>query len=117
LSIVKPRSWLLYTVLRLLTFFVPLTVLLLAGVEGWIAAVVSAVFGLAFSFIFLRGPRDTVSTALYEARHPAGPVEHPDEDSEDAVLDNLDNRDLADAESSASGSESVRDREADADHQ
>jgi hypothetical protein len=77
-----------YTVLRLLAFIVPLALLLLlTPLQGWVSAVVAAIVGLCVSYIFLRTPRDTVATELYERRHGEKPVPHADEDSEDAVLD------------------------------
>jgi hypothetical protein len=75
-----------YTVLRLLTFAVPLTVLLLLGIEPWIATVLAALIGLSVSYIFLQRPREAVSRDLYELRHGA---KKPavDENAEDAVSD------------------------------
>ncbi|MBG6237299.1 hypothetical protein IWX78_000242 [Mycetocola sp. CAN_C7] len=75
-----------YTVLRLLAFALPLTLLLLLGIEPWIATVLAALIGLSISYIALRTPREAVSRDLYELRHgsktPAG-----DEDAEDSVTD------------------------------
>jgi hypothetical protein len=84
---VKASSWVLYTVLRLLAFFVPFAILMLAGVDGWVAAVVAALFGLAFSYIFLRRPREKVALSIYDARHRDKPLVHPDDESEDAAID------------------------------
>ncbi|MET4640022.1 DUF4229 domain-containing protein [Mycetocola sp. 2940] len=75
-----------YSVLRLLTFAVPLTVLLLLGIEPWIATILAALIGLSVSYIFLRTPREAVSRDLYELRHGAKPVA-ADESAEDAVSD------------------------------
>ncbi|MET0724888.1 MAG: DUF4229 domain-containing protein [Leifsonia sp.] len=83
----KASSWVMYTVLRLLAFFVPFAILMLAGIEGWISALVAAVFGLAFSYIFLRRPREKVASSIYDARHRETPVVHPDDESEDAAID------------------------------
>jgi len=75
-----------YSVLRLLTFAVPLTILLLLGIEPWIATVLAALIGLSVSYIFLQTPREAVSRDLYTLRHgtkaPAA-----DESAEDAVSD------------------------------
>lgn len=75
-----------YTVLRLLTFAVPLAVLLLLGIEPWIATILAALIGLSVSYIFLRRHREAVSRDLYELRH--GTKESPaDENAEDALTD------------------------------
>lgn len=75
-----------YSVLRLLTFAVPLAVLLLLGIEPWIATVLAALIGLSVSYIFLKAPRDQVSRDLYELRHGAKPAAD-DESAEDSVTD------------------------------
>ena len=75
-----------YTVLRLLTFAVPLTVLLLLGIEPWIATVLAALIGLSVSYIFLQRPRHAVARDLYELRHGTRKVAD-DEDAEDSVSD------------------------------
>jgi L-lactate permease len=75
-----------YTVLRLLTFAVPLTALLLVGIEPWIATILAALIGLSFSYIFLQRPREAVSRDLYERRHGTKKIAE-DENAEDAVSD------------------------------
>ncbi|GHD51215.1 DUF4229 domain-containing protein [Mycetocola manganoxydans] len=75
-----------YTVLRLLTFAVPLTLLLLVGIEPWIATVIAALIGLSVSYIFLRGPREAVARDLYNARHGSKET-HTDAAAEDSVTD------------------------------
>ena len=79
--------WLKYTVLRVLLFAVPFTVLMLAGVSGWLSALVAALFGVAASAVFLRASRDTISRNLYAARHREEPVRMPDDDAEDAAVE------------------------------
>jgi hypothetical protein len=79
--------WIRYTALRILMFAVPLAVLLIAGVPGWIAALVSALFGLSASLIFLRTPRESMASDLYAARHRETPVVHDDDADEDAAID------------------------------
>lgn len=76
---------LVYTALRLLAFFVPLGVLLLVGIEPWIAAVVAALFGMALSFIVLRRPREKVAEGIYARRHGDHTPDTTDEDAEDAA--------------------------------
>ncbi|WP_308798632.1 DUF4229 domain-containing protein [Agromyces silvae] len=79
--------WLKYTVLRVLLFAVPFTVLMLAGVTWWISALVAALFGLAASAVFLRASRDQMSRNLYAARNREQPATEPDADAEDAAVD------------------------------
>lgn len=79
--------WIWYTLLRIALFAVPLTVLLLAGVTPWIAAVVAAVFGLSASLLFLRRARETISSDLYQARHRERPVTRDDDEAEDAAVE------------------------------
>lgn len=81
------RSWITFTVVRLLAFFVPLIALLAIQVNPWVAAVLAAVIGLCVSFIFLRRPRESVAREIYEARHADKPVVREDDEVEDAVLD------------------------------
>ena len=80
-------AWLVFTVLRVLTFTVPFVILLLLGIEGWLAALLAAVIGLCLSYIFLRAPRDTVARGLYEVWHREKEPVHPDAESEDAAVD------------------------------
>ena len=79
--------WIWYTALRIALFAVPLIVLLVAGVPGWIAALVAAVFGLSASLIFLRRARNAMSSDLYAARHRETPVVNADDEAEDAALE------------------------------
>lgn len=67
----RARSALLYTVLRLLAFLVPLGILLLIPAFDevrWLAAVFAALIGLSLSVLFLRRPLDDVTTGLAERR-------------------------------------------------
>lgn len=81
------RSWITYTVVRLLAFFVPLIALLFIQVNPWIATLIAAVIGLCVSYIFLRRPREEVARELYEVRHAEKPAVREDDEAEDAVLD------------------------------
>ncbi|WP_254431336.1 DUF4229 domain-containing protein [Agromyces sp. Marseille-P2726] len=91
--------WIWYTALRILLFAVPLAVLLLAGVNPWVSAAVAALFGLSASLVFLRRPRETMSSELYAARHRETPVVRDDDEVEDAAVDATpsERRDNADA--------------------
>ena len=81
------RSWITFTVVRLLAFFVPLLALLFMQVNPWIATLIAAVIGLCVSYIFLRRPREEVARELYEVRHAEKPTARADDEAEDAALD------------------------------
>jgi len=57
-----------YTVARILVFAVPFAVLLLIGLEWWIAAIVAAIVGFCLSYLALRPLRDRVALQLATAR-------------------------------------------------
>lgn len=76
-----------YTVLRLAAFAVPLALLLVLGIEPWIATVLAALIGLSVSYIFLRRPREAVSRDLYDLRHGSKARTSDDENAEDTVTD------------------------------
>ena len=67
-----------YTLLRLGLFALVFGVLLVTGAEFWLAAIIAAVFGLAFSYLFLRKRRDELVTELQARRA------HPDVSDEEA---------------------------------
>lgn len=91
----RARSALVYTVLRLLAFLVPLGVLLLFPIFRelpWLAAVFAALIGLSLSLLFLRRPLDRVTGDLAdrrEARRAANrrTAAEADADAEDAAVD------------------------------
>ena len=77
-----------YTVLRLAAFAIPLAVLLILGIEPWIATVLAALIGLSVSYIALRRQREAVSRDLYDLRHgPKKTRAVDDEAAEDTVAD------------------------------
>ena len=76
-----------YTVFRLAAFAVPLALLLVLGIEPWIATVLAALIGLSISYIFLRRPREAVSRDLYDLRHGSKAGNSDDEAAEDTVTD------------------------------
>ena len=84
-------AWIYYTALRIVLFAVPLAVLLAFGVNPWISAAVAALFGLSASLIFLRRPRESMSSDLYAARHRETPVVREDDEAEDAAVDRSSN--------------------------
>ena len=83
--------WIWYTALRILLFAVPLAVLLAFGVNPWISTLVAALFGLSASLLFLRRPRESMSSDLYAARHRETPVVRDDDEAEDAAIDRTSN--------------------------
>lgn len=91
----RARSALVYTVLRLLAFVVPLGILLLFPVFQelpWLAAVFAALIGLSLSLLFLRRPLDQVTGDLAERREARRAANRRtgaerDADVEDAVVD------------------------------
>jgi len=84
-------AWIYYTALRIVLFAVPLAVLLAFGVNPWISAAVAALFGLSASLVFLRRPRESMSSDLYAARHRETPVVREDDEAEDAAVDRSSN--------------------------
>ena len=54
------KPWISYTLIRLGLFAAALTVLLLLGVEGWIAAIFAALIGLCIAYLFFRPQRDNL---------------------------------------------------------
>ena len=83
--------WIWYTALRILLFAVPLAVLLAFGVNPWISTLVAALFGLSASLLFLRRPRESMSSDLYAARHRETPIVRDDDEAEDAAIDRTSN--------------------------
>ncbi|MCK6067215.1 MULTISPECIES: DUF4229 domain-containing protein [Microbacterium] len=85
------RSALVYTVLRLLAFFVPFGVLMLFPVFQdlpWLAALFAALIGLSLSLLFLRRPLDQVTSGIAERRSRAHrPNAADDALAEDAAAD------------------------------
>ncbi len=85
---VKLRPVLVFSVLRLLSFLVPLGILLLLPIfrqNVWLAAVFAAVIGLALSMLFLRRPLDQVTSGMTQRRERPATV--TDEDVEDTVTE------------------------------
>lgn len=76
------RAWVVYTVLRVLTFAVPFGVLVALGLDWWWAAPLAAVIGFCLSYVLLRRPREAVARALADARASAG-TRGSDETAED----------------------------------
>ncbi|WGD37803.1 DUF4229 domain-containing protein [Lysinibacter sp. HNR] len=78
------KSWLLYTVIRLAFFIVPLLILDALGFQLWLSAIVSTLIAVSLSIIFLRNARDNTSQSVYEWRNRDRTA---DDIAEDEILD------------------------------
>jgi hypothetical protein len=78
------NPWVNYLVLRIGTFAVILTIMLLLQFDPFYASAIAAVLALAISLIFFSKQRNAVSTAIYEARNKKN---DSDTDAEDAAED------------------------------
>ena len=77
---------LLYTVLRLLAFIVPLWILWMFPVfreYWWLAALFAALIGMSISLLFLRAPLSQASRQIYAKRTRTNDT--TDEDAEDGT--------------------------------
>ncbi|MDX2377318.1 DUF4229 domain-containing protein [Microbacterium sp. LRZ72] len=107
---------LVYTVLRLLAFFVPLGLFMLLPIfrQNWVLAVLfAAIIGLALSILFLRRPLDAVTEEIAERRaRRVREDRQRDEDVEDADADAAAAESHADRSAEGAASD-VRDASAD----
>ena len=76
------RRWIVYSLLRIGLFAVALVVLMLLGLELWLAAIIATIIAFAVSYIFLRDRRDELALSLQNRRET-----HDDGEAEDAALD------------------------------
>jgi hypothetical protein len=83
----KSSAWLIYTVLRLAAFIVPLAIMLALRVDYIIAGVLSAIIGLCVSYIFFAKWRSQISEQLYASRQGKVSASERDENAEDAEVD------------------------------
>lgn len=86
------RQWVLYSLIRLGIFAIALAVLLIVGVNVWIAAFGAAAVGFCLSYIFLKGPRDAVAKTMVTAKASAPrskPERDLDNDLENEAIDRL----------------------------
>jgi hypothetical protein len=81
------RPWIKYSLIRLAIFIVALIVLLVFGVNPFLAAVVAAIAGFVIAYIFFRKIRDEVAGELAVRGTKAPVVRNVDTDAEDAALD------------------------------
>ena len=81
------NPWVRYLVLRIGTFAVFLTVMLLLQFDPFFASATAAVLALAISLIFFGNQRNAVSRAIYDARNKKNDA---DTDAEDVPHDPAD---------------------------
>ena len=83
------RPWLLYSLARLGVFALVLVVLLLLGIEGWLAAVIAAVIALCISFLAFGRLRQRVvdDIAARRAGTAVPTLAETDAEAEDAQVD------------------------------
>lgn len=84
----KFPPFVVYTVLRLLAFFVPLAIMWfffpIFREYWWLAALFAALIGMSISLLFLRSPLSKTSRELYE-RRTQRTAAASDEDVEDGA--------------------------------
>ncbi|PRB09947.1 DUF4229 domain-containing protein [Microbacterium sp. MYb62] len=87
----KPAPLLVYTVLRLLAFLVPLAVFWfffpIFREYWWLAAIFAALIGMSISMLFLRTPLTDASASLHERRESRASAGQADADAEDEAVD------------------------------
>ena len=87
----KTAPFLVYTVLRLLAFLVPLAILWfffpIFREFWWLAAIFSALIGVSISMIFLRAPLTDASARLLERRESRTSGGQVDAEAEDDAID------------------------------
>lgn len=90
----KPAPILVYTVLRLLAFLVPLAILWIFfpifREFWWLAAIFAALIGMSISMLFLRTPLTDASARLHERRESRSSGGQADADAEDQAIDDAD---------------------------
>ena len=79
------KPWIIYSLLRFGIFAAVFTVLMVAGVDWWLSALIAATLGFAISYIFFSKLRDAVALDVVARR--SGPSHDPDRDAEDAASD------------------------------
>ena len=83
--------FLVYTVLRLLAFLVPLAIMWfffpIFREYWWLAAVFAALIGVSISMLFLRRPLTDASARIIERREGKSSAAQKDADVEDDAID------------------------------
>lgn len=75
-------SWVLYSLIRVGVFAAAFALLVMLGIEWWLAAIISAVVGLCVAYIFFNGLRHRVAADLAARR--STPPDDADAIAEDA---------------------------------
>ena len=88
LCAVYSRQWIVFSLIRVGSFAVALAILLLVGVNVFVAALGAAVIGFCVSYIFLRKQREAVSTSIGHLR--ANKDRDRDNELENEALDRFD---------------------------
>ncbi|GAT73736.1 small-conductance mechanosensitive channel [Microbacterium sp. HM58-2] len=87
----KPAPLLVYSVLRLLAFLVPLAIMWfffpIFRELWWLAAIFAALIGMSISMLFLRTPLTDASARLHQRRESRGSSAQADADAEDQAID------------------------------
>ncbi|MFJ4999950.1 DUF4229 domain-containing protein [Microbacterium sp. NPDC088619] len=82
--------FLVYTVLRLLAFLVPLAIMWfffpIFREYWWLAAIFAALIGMSISMLFLRRPLTDASARIVERRGGRSSAEQADADAEDEAI-------------------------------
>lgn len=68
LNHVHSRQWILYSLIRVGVFAIALALLMILGVNVFVAAIGAAIIGLCVSYIFLRRQRDAVASSIDHLR-------------------------------------------------
>ncbi len=105
---VKNRApFLVYTVLRLLAFLVPLAIMWfffpIFREYWWLAAIFAALIGMSISMLFLRRPLTDASARIVERRGGRSSAEQDDADAEDEAIDGPRRHDSGSTESTPRG--------------
>ena len=88
LSCVYSRQWIVFSLIRVGTFATALAILMLVGLNVFVAAIGAAVIGFCVSYIFLRKQREAVSTSIGQLRDNKD--RDRDNDLENEALDRFD---------------------------
>ena len=73
------KPWVAYSLVRIGIFALAFAVLMLVGVEWWLAAILAAVIGLCVAYIFFGKLRDAVALDIVKRR--AAPIGDGDPDA------------------------------------
>ena len=73
------KPWVAYSLVRIGIFALAFAVLMLVGVQWWLAAILAAIIGLCIAYIFFGKLRDAVALDIVKRR--AAPVGEADTDA------------------------------------